>query len=104
MSFWTDFEKYVHTAVQSVSAEILLIAHKIKPLVVASADELAHLAVKAVIAEAPKVISGQEKLASAVSNLVTTLAKAGKSVAATTAEAAIQVAYNEIASHLPKTP
>lgn len=100
MSFWTNFELAIKNAAKAAEAEILKIAHQIKPLVVASAEELATVALNAVVNEAPKVISGQEKLNQAVTTVITGLAAQGKTIAISTAEAAVQSAYNTISTQL----
>lgn len=102
MSFWTDFESFVKIAIHAVETELASIATKIKPLLIAGAEELATAALNAVMAEAPKVISGSEKLDSAVSSVITGLAGRGKSVGAAVAQAAVQTAYNELSAILNK--
>lgn len=102
MSFWTDFESFVKTAIKNIESELVTIATKIKPLLIAGAEELATAALNAVVSEAPKVVSGAEKFDSAVSTVVTGLAGRGKSVAATVAAAAVQTAYNELSAVLNK--
>lgn len=100
MSFWTDFENAISKFAKAATAEIAVIAKNIEPLVLASAEEVAQVALQAVLAEAPKVISGQEKLNSAVSSVVTNLSSTGKSVAVSVAEAAVQSAYNTISAQI----
>lgn len=102
MSFWTDFEAFVTKEAKVIEDDLLKIAVNIKPLVVAGIEELATLALNSVAAEAPKVLSGQEKLSNAVSTVVTSLGKDGKSVSIAVAEAAVQSAYNTISALVNK--
>ena len=64
-----------------------------KPLATATAKELAQVALSAVVAEVPKVISGQEKFNSAVNNVANTLKSAGKTAAQSVIAAAVEAAY-----------
>jgi hypothetical protein len=64
-----------------------------KPVAVATAKELGQVALNAVVAEVPKVISGQEKFNSAVQNVKGTLLASGKSAALSLIEVAVQAAY-----------
>ena len=64
-----------------------------KPLVTATAKELAQVALTAVVAEVPKVVSGQEKFKSAVQNVGNTLKAAGKTAAQSVIEAAVEADY-----------
>lgn len=100
MSFWTNLETAIEADVKAAEAEIVKIATAIKPLLIASAEELGNIALQAVLTQATSVVSGQEKLNAAVSTVVTTLATAGKAVAVSTAEAAVQVAYNTVSASL----
>ena len=102
MSFWTDFETQIAKDAKAIEAELLTIAQNIKPLIIAGFEELATLALNAVATEAPKVLSGQEKLSNAVSTVVTSLGASGKSVAVSVAEAAVQSAYNTISALVNK--
>ena len=61
------------------------------------------LALLSVAAQATSVLTGQEKLNAAVSNVVSTLASQGKAVLASTAETAVQTAYT-MASTLVTPP
>lgn len=64
-----------------------------KPIAVASAKELAQVALTAVVAEVPKVISGQEKFNSAINNVKGTLIASGKTAAEALIQVAVQAAY-----------
>lgn len=100
MSFWLDLENELKAAVVAAKAELLVIATKIKPVIQASAKELAQFALAAVIAEAPKVLSGAEKLDSAVQNVTSALASQGKAAAISVIATSVQTAYNEISTEL----
>ena len=102
MSFWTDFESFINKAALEIESDLVKIAKDIKPLVVAGFEEIATLALNAVASEAPKVLSGQEKLGNAVSTVVTSLGSQGKSISVAVAEAAVQSAYNTISALLNK--
>lgn len=67
-----------------------------KPIASATAKELAQVALSAVVAELPKVISGQEKFNSAVNNVGNTLKSAGKSAAQSLIEVAVEAAYQSL--------
>lgn len=103
MSFWTDFDKFLKDAINAISNELGHFADLIKPLLIAGAEEIATSALNAVMAEAPKVISGSEKFDSAVNNVVTGLASRGKAVGVAVAAAAVQTAYNELSALLHKS-
>jgi hypothetical protein len=66
----------------------------IKPVIVAGLSEVKDAALAAVLSEAPKVITGQEKFNSAVQNVVDTLKYQGKSVAIGIAQQEVQYAYD----------
>lgn len=102
MSFWNDFDLFLKNALKAVGDGIKNFATLIKPVVQAGAEEIATAALNAVMAEAPKVISGSEKFDSAVSNVVTGLSSRGKAVAVSVAAAAVQTAYNELSALLHK--
>lgn len=58
--------------------------------------EVVSIATAAVVAEAPKLISGQEKFDSAVKNVVNTVKSQGKVIATATAKVAVQAAYEAV--------
>lgn len=103
MSFLSDFETAVIKDAKTIEAELLVIAVDIKPLVIASAEELATIALNAVATQAPLVLSGQEKFSAAVSTVITGLGANGKSIGVSVAEAAVQSAYNTISALINKT-
>ena len=77
-----------------------------KPMVIASLEEVGTLALNAVMAEAPKVLSGAEKLSNATATVITSLGASGKSVGTALAQTAVQSAYNVISNliHPPAAP
>lgn len=97
MSFWSDFEGALGTAVKAAEADVVAAAKYLSPMLVASGQEVAQAALGAVLAQAPSVLSGSEKLSVATASVVNTLAASSKSVAASVAMAAVQAAYNAIA-------
>ena len=102
MSFWVNLESAITTGLKAVEAELIALAGKLAPLVEASAEEIAQIALQSVLTQATATISGKEKLSAAVSNVVSTLASQGKSVLASTAETAVQTAFNMASAAIPK--
>lgn len=102
MSFWTDFESFVKAEAMKVEATLVTIASAIKPVVLASAEEVGSAALSAVLAQAPLVISGAEKLSAATNSVVKTVTTNGKSVLASVAETAVQTAFNIISAQVNK--
>lgn len=103
MSFWTDFSSALSKAVVVAKADIEAVAQYFKPMLITSAEELGEIALQAVLAEAPKVISGAEKLSNATSTVLTDLGAAGKKVAISDATTAVQAAYTEVSNSLHPT-
>lgn len=93
MSFWTDLESGITNMIKAMGAELEAIATKLEPLVEATAEQVAQIALTSVAQQATATLTGQEKLNAAVSNVVSTLASQGKAVLASTAETAVQTAY-----------
>ena len=87
MSFFTSLKNILVSAIQKFATFI-------KPAVTAGLDEIRDAAVAAVLSEAPKVISGQEKFNSAVQNVVSTLEAKGKTVAIDVAQQEVQYVYD----------
>lgn len=102
MSFWTDLENTIKADLVKVEATLVAVGKAIKPVVEASAEEVGSAALSAVLAQAPLVITGQEKLAAATNSVVATVTANGKSVLASTAETAVQTAYNIISAQVNK--
>lgn len=101
MSFWTDFETAIKAEASKVLAQVEALAVKLKPLAIATAEDVATIALGAVMQQAPLVISGTEKLAAATASVINTLATQGKSVAVANAQAAVQVTYNALSALIP---
>lgn len=98
MSFWTDLEAAIKAEEKVLEADIQKILPQIKTVVEADAVTVGKAALAAVIAQAPAVISGSEKLSAATSAVVTSVTASGKSILASTAETAVQTAYNILAN------
>ena len=105
MSWWTDFEASVKADIVKLESTFAAIAAQIKPVVMIAAEELGTIALNAVATEAPKLISGQDKLANAVNTVVASVQSQGKAVLASTATTAVQTAYTLLSQqlNLPKT-
>lgn len=103
-NFWQQFEAAVSNGTHALLAQLQALGAKLKPLVEATAEELATVALNAVMAEVPKVLSGQEKLNSATANIVNGLAAQGKTIGAAAAQAAAQTSYNFLSAALNKPP
>lgn len=99
-SFWQNFRHTLAAEFVKLEAALKPLEDKFKVLIKAGADELGTLALNAVATEAPKLISGQEKLQNATANIINSLASQGKTVGAAVAQAAAQDAYDFIALKL----
>ena len=92
-----NLEIEAKTKLDALGAEAQHIVEKIGPVVVADIESaleaLGKLALDAVIAEAPKLISGGEKFGSAVTNVVQAVEGQGKTVLVQDAQMAVQNAY-----------
>ena len=96
MSFWTDLENAFKSEVTKLGPVLTNVGHFFKPLIIASAEEVAQIALQAVLTQAPLVISGQEKFNAATANVVSTLGQAGKTQGIALITAAVQGAYNAV--------
>ena len=96
MSFFTDLETALAKEVKVIEADVKAVDQYFGPVLLASAQELAQAALQAVLAQAPLLIAGKEKLSAATSSVLTTLGADGKQVAISDAEAAVQAAYNTV--------
>lgn len=103
MSFWTDFDTALESALVKAETAVKAAYQYFKPMVEAGAAEVATAALNAVLAQAPLVITGGEKLSAATASVVSTLATTGKAVATSVAEAAVQAAVNKLAASGTKT-
>lgn len=84
------FFKNAETKFENFAAEFL---PQVGNVLEVALEDLAQVAGAAVLAEAPKLISGQEKFGNAVANVVQTVEAQGKTVAIQTAQTAVQTAY-----------
>lgn len=96
MSFWSDVEAEIASEARRLEAQIIAVLPFVKQVVAADAKSLGAAALQAVIAQAPLLISGQEKMAGALSAVGTSLAASGKAVGLADAQIAIQAAYNQL--------
>lgn len=103
MSFaqiFTDLENEANVKLAEVGSEIKQFFVKEEPIIVAEAEhvlrQLASLALSAVIAEAPKLISGQEKFGNAVASITQSVEASGKKVLIADAQLAVQAAFRTI--------
>lgn len=101
MSFATliaQVETDAKAAIQAVVGGVEKLAEEIGPVLVNDAEallkELFDIATSAVLAEAQKAISGQEKFGNAVANVIQTVEAQGKQVILQDAHMAVQGAYN----------
>lgn len=101
MSFFSSLEAAIKTEFAKIEPTLAAIWKAIKPMVEATAEEIATIALNAVTQNALATLSGAEKLSTAVNNVVTTLATQGKSVTVTNAETAVQSAYNYLSTQIP---
>lgn len=101
MSFWTDVEAAISAEIKVLEADVTKALPFIKTLAVATATELGQAALQAVVAQAPLVISGAEKLSGAISAVGQNLAATGKAAALSDTEIAVQAAYNALGLSKP---
>jgi len=95
-----EIEHAAKARLAELGAEAERIGARIGPVVVADVEkvleDLGLLALDAVIAEAPKFISGREKFGNAVANVVQNVEANGKSVLIQDAQLAVQGAYRSL--------
>lgn len=94
----------ISSAAAKAIADLGPLWEKLKPVVEATAEELAMASLQAVVAQIPAVASGQEKMSAASSQVVTALGAAGKTAAASLITASVQLAFNQIQAMRPVTP
>jgi hypothetical protein len=96
------FEANIEAWIVKEAARIKPLADKFLGTVADDAEaafaSLAAIAGEAVLAQAPALISGQEKFGAAVTNVVQTVEAQGKTVAIQTAQLATQQAFEAIAT------
>lgn len=97
---WNNFFHALGEFFASVVEKAKPLAAQIKPLVEAAEEEIATIALNAVMSEAPKVLAGSEKLSNATSTVINSLATNGKRIGANVAQAAVQSAYNFLSAAL----
>lgn len=98
MTSWAQLEAFLKSEAAKIGPAINAIAKSIKPMVEASLEEVATVALNAVMAEAPKVISGAEKFSSAVSTVISSVGANGKTVGLSLAQVSVQSAYNTLSA------
>ncbi len=98
MTSLAQLEAFLKAEAAKLGPAINAIAKFFKPLIVASLEEIATAALNAVMLQAPKVASGEEKFSAAVSDVVTSLGTTGKAVGSALAETAVQTAYNTLSA------
>lgn len=97
-AFFTELEAELAAGVKAIAVQITAAAHFFKPILAATAAELAQVALQAVLQQAPLVLSGQQKFSAASSTVLTKLGAAGKQAAIADVQVAVQAAYNAIAA------
>lgn len=97
---WSAFVQRLETYAEEAKDKIVQVAEDIGEIVIdaaeATLEEIAPIAIDAVVQEAPKVISGQEKFGAAVTHLIQTVEARGKTIGLTNAQMAIQAAYQKL--------
>lgn len=105
MSFFSSLSASISAGIKALGAELTKFAALIKPVIVAEAHEVGQLALEAVMAQAPLVIGGQEKLGAAITSVQGTLAKTGKTAGLAIIQAAVQEAHDLLAQAIhPSDP
>lgn len=99
MSLLAKFRAALSAHFDSVINKIKKFAYAFLPAVGAKVEvaieDLAEVALQAVVEQAPKVIKGEVKFNNAVNTVVSSVVASGKTVAVQTAQAAVQLAYLE---------
>src|SRR5215469_12871339 len=98
LSIWfTNLEVEARQMLDALGSDAEHVIEKIGPVVVTDIEQaleaLGKLALNAVIAEVPKLISGNEKFGNAVTNIVQNLEGQGKAILVQDAQMAVQNAY-----------
>lgn len=97
---WNSFFHSLGDFFATVAEKAKPLVAQIKPLVEAAEEEIATIALNAVMSEAPKVIAGSEKLSNATSIVINSLGANGKRISANVAQAAVQSSYNFLSAML----
>ena len=99
MSFLNSIKAKVSAVFNDFVASVRALADSFLPkagkLAEAAIEDVFEIAAAAVLSQAPKVISGQEKFSNAVDVVVKSVTAQGKTIAINTANAAVQLAYLE---------
>lgn len=102
--FFARLEAGFEAAWEEVKTDAILLAEQIGTEIETDLEALwnfaAPLAVNAVLAEAEKVISGQEKFGNAVASVVQSVEAAGKPIVIADGQALVQNAYRFVQSKL----
>lgn len=97
-----DFVTKAEAYLKTVEAEFVEVADKFLPAIEnvfeVALEDLAEIAVGAVLKQAPLVLDGTEKFGNAVASVVQTVEASGKTVAIQTAQTAVQTAYLTVQS------
>lgn len=105
---FTKLETFFEDAWTTIETDAVQLATQIGTAVENDIEALwnfaAPLAINAVLAEAPKVISGTEKFGNAVASVVQSVEAAGKPIVIADGQALVQNAYNFVQSKLPAAP
>jgi hypothetical protein len=100
MSFLTDMEARLVADAKAVEEKIVEVATELGTAVVqdleAFVSQFSGIAINAVIAEAPKLISGQEKFGAAVTSVFQQAEAAGLNVAVQDAQMLVQSAFRQV--------
>lgn len=99
MSLLTKFRTALSNFLDSVVADIKKYAYAFLPAVgkriEVAIEDVAEVALQAVVEQAGKVIKGEVKFKNAVDTVVNSVSASGKTIAIQTAQAAVQIAYLE---------
>lgn len=104
MSFFTNLEAAVETEIKKAEAELATLWPQVKALVQATETEIANVAVPAVIAQIPAVLTGAQKFEAATAQVLTNLGAEGKSAILGLVQGAVQLIYNAIVGSKPTPP
>ena len=102
VSFFSDLEASIVAEAKVVEADLVKVEHFFIPLIEAAAAEIGKAALNAVLAAAPLVLTGQQKLSAAVASVQATLLASGKTAALGLIATAVQAAHDYVAGTAPK--
>lgn len=104
MSIFTSVRAKLSAIVDSLAKQIKAVSASFLPkaeaIVEVGVEDVLNVAAQAVLAEAPRLISGQDKFKNAVDSVLKTVGTSGKTIAVNTAGAAVQLAFLEIQNSL----